>query len=187
MPEVYRYRMKGLSHPGLATALTIAALLAGCMSSEIAPIPTRPVQVESSPSAAGGPARNPKDLPELAEESRVIAVLSSIGIQVDHIAVSKFQDLFRERRPARVFGSSFFISNPWRIDIVFFDGIRDVRVCPSPAGSHSYTILLNGERAGMASIQEVFFAAGDRLFVMASDVRARDALRTEFGLSIPPC
>lgn len=117
----------------------------------------------------------------------MIAVLSSIGLHVDQIGASKFQDLFREHRPARVFGSAPFIREPWRVDIVFFDSLRDVRVCPSPTGGHSYTILLNGERAAMASTQEVFFAAGDRLLVMASEVRARDALRTEFGLSIPPC
>lgn len=179
--------MKGLTHRSLAAALTVTTLLAGCISSEIAPIPTRPVQVESGQTKPVGPVREPKDLPELPEESRVVAVLSSIGLQVHQIAASKFQDLFRERRPARVFGSAPFIREPWRVDIVFFDSLRDVRVCPSPAGGHSYTILLNGERAAMAGIQEVFFAAGDRLLVMASDVRARDALRTEFGLSIPLC
>lgn len=105
-------------------------------------------------------------------------------MRVHFIGVSKFQDLLKQRRDARVFSS--VSAQPWRIDIVFFDALREVRVCPATA-LFEYSLVVNGEPAAVGSTAEVFFAAGDRMLVLSSDQRARDAIQGEFGLRVPAC
>jgi hypothetical protein len=146
--------------------------------------PDRP-SASISPGARG-PAREPKDLPELADEARVIAALASVGLRPENIAASKFQDLFGERRPARVFYAGNTVPGAWRVDIVFLDEAAGVRVC-STDGRHEYTIRYKERPYAMSSTQEVFFATSDRMLVMASERTARDALLTALDLSVPTC
>jgi len=165
----------------------IGALIGGCTAQTELAAPT-PKPMVPTPSAVSviAPVRVPDELPELPEERMILAALASAGLRPENIAVSKFQDLFGERRPARVFYAGNTIPGAWRVDIVFLDEAAGIRVC-SAEGGHEYTIRYKERPSAIGSTQEVFFAIGDRMLVMASEMRAREALRTAFGLSVPGC
>jgi hypothetical protein len=146
-----------------------------------------PVPAATTPALTSGPAREPKDLPTLPEEQRVLVALRSVGLDPETIAVSKFQDLFGERRPARSFYAGWVVPGAWRVDIVLFEGPVTFLVCESTDRPYYYRVSYNGRQATMGSTQEVYFAAGGRYLVATSDARARDALLLELGLSVPDC
>jgi hypothetical protein len=136
------------------------------------------------------PIREPGDLPRLPEERAVIEAIAAAGLRVDRVAVSKFEDhIFGERKRARVFGAPIEgTRDRVRVDVLFLDSpVGEVRICPVDAGSNEYSIVTDGRRVSVGSAQEIFFAVSDRLFVLASDLRVREALRSALDLTVPIC
>src|SRR5712692_5513346 len=77
--------------------------------------------------------------------------------------------------------------SPARVDILFLDDpIDDLWVCVTPA--LDFDIFASGRHiARGGSSAEIFFAVSQRVFALASDRRARDALEDAFGLWEPRC
>lgn len=116
----------------------------------------------------------------------MITALSRAGFDVDLVGASKFEDFLGQHARARVFGAAVGVS-PARVDILFLDDpLDDLRVCVTPA--LDFDVFASGQRiARGGSSAEIFFAVSQRVFALASDRRARDALRDAFGLWEPRC
>jgi hypothetical protein len=149
----------------------LLGLLSGLACSgqtELAKATPSPATAEAPPSGSTAPRREPKDLPELPEEARILAALDSVRLQPETIATSKFQDLFGDRRPARSFFRGTTVPGAWRVDVVMLDGPHETRVCPSDT-RNEYRIHYNDRVGTIGSTQEVFFAAGAGMPVLIGD------------------
>ena len=137
------------------------------------------------------PSREPPALTQLPEEAPVLAALVRSGMRVDLVGGSKFEGLLGTPRRARVFIGTIGAERVGA-DVLFLDApLGDVRVCSSSGsapGFTKFTITVNGApgSSGEGS-QTMYFATGDRFFVMTSDPGLRNALFKELGLQVPPC
>ncbi len=115
-----------------------------------------------------------------------MTALAKAGFAVDLVGVSKFEDFLGQHARARVFGATVR-GSPARVDILFLDDpIDDLRVCVTPA--LDFDVFASGRHiARGGSSAEIFFAVSQRVFALASDRRARDALEDAFGLREPRC
>ena len=163
-------------------------LLGACLGGGTATAPTLPVlTITPLPQ----PAREPGYLPQFTEELPVLAALERSGMRVELIGGSKFEGMLGSMHRARVFIGTIGDERVGA-DVLFLDApVVDVRVCSSSGsapGFTKFTITVNGApgSSGEGS-QAMYFATGDRFFVMTSDARLRNALFKELGLQVPPC
>jgi hypothetical protein len=140
-------------------------------------------------SSSGGPDREPADLVRYAEESTVIDAIVAAGFEVDQVRASKFEEhFFAEWKRGRVFYNSYSKPSPFRVDALFLDSPPGaVRVCPVPGSAYDYSVVRDGRAATMGATAQVFFAFGDRHFVMTSEPAIHASLIARLGLSVPTC
>ena len=169
--------------------LALAALVFvawACVSQETALAPT-PRGGAASPE----PTREPRDLVRYPEETAVLGALTRTGMHIDLIGGSKFETILGAPRRARVFIGTIGIDRVG-VDVLFLDEpAGDVRVCTSTGSAPGFTkaaITVNGQLASSGEGSQIlYFALGDRYFVVSSDPRVRQNLFKELGLRVPSC
>jgi len=159
---------------------------------------TRPTTspVGSSTSAVATP--DPSRLPTLDQETTIVRSLASAGIHVEFFGQSKFGWILGSAAPRSGSFGGFVDGTPARADILFLDRpVEGLTGCTRlDASGMSFTVSLrgrpqvlgNGGATGYtSSMSPVYLATSDRFFVITSNERLRDALRSSLGLSVPGC
>jgi hypothetical protein len=172
---------------GLVASFLLTIVLSGC---EAASAPSAPAS-SVSPSPVTSPSREPAALARYPEEQVVLDVLTASGMKVELVGGSKFETLLGAPRRTRVFIGTIQGTRVGA-DVLFLDAAPgDVRVCKTAGSASGFTkvvITVDGRPGSTGEgSQSMNFAVSDRYFVMASDVRVRDALRDGLGLSEPRC
>lgn len=172
----------------IAAVLGIACSSPNSGSSPQGSGPSATPVVTRAPSS-GGPDREPHDLVRYAEEAAVIDAIVAAGFEVDQIRASKFEDyLFAEWKRGRVFYNNSTKPRPFRVDALFLDSAPGaVRVCLVPGSGYDYSVVRDGRATTMGASAEVFFAFGDRHFVMTSEPAIHASLIARLGLRVPAC
>lgn len=160
-----------------------------------------PVPSAASPVASAAPAvatLDPSRLPTPDQEITIVRSLANTGIRVELLGQSKFEWLFGSAAPrSGVFGG-FVDGRPARAEVLFLESPAEgLTACTRvDATGMTFTVSLrgrpqvlgNGRATGYtSSMSPVYFATSDRVFVITSDERLRDALRSSLGLSVPGC
>jgi len=152
--------------------------------------PTRPV----SGLASAGPR-----LPTADQELAVTAALGTAGVQGTSVIPSKFDWLFGTAAPrSGLFSGRLDGTQVWA-DVHFLEATTDgITACASrsASGESVFTVSLKGRpqvlrgagvTGALSGAGPMYFASGDRLFVMTPDVGLRDAFLSALGLSVPSC
>lgn len=143
-----------------------------------------------APLPSAQPSREPRDLPQLAQEDAVLRAFQAAGIPVQTIGASKFADALGAPRPARVF---IVAAGSRGADVLFLDAAPPgLQVCaaPSPPGFVRYTVTINGQRASIGDVPEgkpVFYLVSSQLFVIAWDEPTSAALQRGLGVAPARC
>lgn len=174
----------------LTACLTLVAAVS-CDFSGAAPTPT--AQGTPVPATPSGTAET---RPRPAEEQAVVTALANAGIRLSYLGVSKFDWVLGDavRRSGGYTGT--VEGTQVRADVLYLDApVNDVTVCTeSESGQTKFTVRVRGRVLGTSPFTgssafgvALYFAMSDRLFVMTSDVRVRDALMRGLGLTEPRC
>lgn len=181
----------------LRVLLSVAVAAAAACS---APADTAAV---SNAVASGTPARvaspDPARLPRPDEEQLVREALANADFHVDRVFPSKFEWLFGSAAPrSGTFQGAIDGTQTWA-DVHFLDGsMVGITACLQldPTRETAFTVsvqgrpqmLSSGNATGyLGSAGPMYFAVGQRIFVVTPDVRLRDALMSSFKLSVPGC
>lgn len=176
--------------------LCASLLLAACQS---VPAGAAPSPSTSALHRPGGQSPDPLRLPTSAQERSMMQALATAGMVGTSVTPSKFDWLFGAAAPrSGVFTGSLNGVQVWA-DVHFLEAtVQGITACASrsPAGESLFTVgikgrpqvLGGGEVTGaLSGAGPMYFATGDRLFVMTPDLRLRDALLPALGLSMPSC
>lgn len=142
---------------------------------------------------------DPSRLPTPDHQAMITRALASAGIRVELQGQSKFEWVLRTAAPRSGVFSGHVDGRPARAEVLFLDGPVDgLTACarPDASGLMTFTVSLRGRpqvlgnnrvTGSTSSTAPVYFAMSDRVFVIASDERLRDALRSALGLAVPEC
>jgi hypothetical protein len=170
-------------------------LVSACEENGLARATASPLAPTSS--AAATP--NPSTLPTPDQETTITRALANAGIRVELMGQSKFEWVLRSAAPRSGVFSGHVDGRQARAEVLFLEGPVDgLRACSRPdvTGLMTFTVSLRGRPQVLAngtatgytsSTAPVYFAISDRLFVITSDERLRDALRSSLGLTVPDC
>ena len=183
-----------MSRTALHLLALVAALSLACEAPSAAPAASvglsRPAQ---SPRASVAPLT----LPRADEAQRITEALTRAGVSVDRVLPSKFDWLFGDAAPRTGTFTGWVDGQQAWADVHFFERpVSEIDVCTeqSPASEWTFTVSVHGQpetlgknRVTGAATARLFFGIGHRYFVMASDPRILDALRSSLELTEPPC
>lgn len=142
---------------------------------------------------------DPSRLPTPAQERAIMQAFASAGIRGTFVIPSKFDWLFGSASPrSGIFSGTLDGMQVWA-DVHFIEAtIEGITGCSSrsASGESVFTVSVKGRpqvlggtsvTGALSGSAPMYFASGDRLFVMTPDARLRDALLPTLGLSVPSC
>ena len=142
---------------------------------------------------------DPSRLPTPDQETTIVQAFASAGMRITLQGQSKFEWLLRAAAPRSGVFSGYVEGTPARAEVFFLERpVAGLTACmrPDAYGMTTFTVSLRGRPQVLSnssatghtsSTAPMSFAISDRFFVIASDERLRDALRSALGLSVPEC